>query len=93
MPGILKDLKKELSERLNKAESISLIPDIWEYKREHFLGLAAALTHVTFEREHIVLGIKPIDGYSSESINTCINKILVPYEFNKSNINGLKQFL
>jgi hypothetical protein len=89
LPEILKLLKTELAERLKIADSITLIPDIWDYKREHFLGLAAALINRTFERQYIVLGIESIDGYSSESINKYINKILAQYDFNKANINGM----
>jgi len=41
LPRVVLLLKDEITKLLKKSVAITLIPDIWEHNREHFLGLCA----------------------------------------------------
>lgn len=54
LPRVVNILKEEITTRLNNCVAISLIPDILEHAREHFLGLGASLINVACEKSFVI---------------------------------------
>ena len=79
-------LKDEITKLLKKSVAITLIPDIWEHNREHFLGLGASIINLYYEKDLAILGVEPIEGNSAEFIKACIEKIIDTYDFPKDKI-------
>jgi hypothetical protein len=86
LPRVVLLLKDEITKLLKKSVAITLIPDIWEHNREHFLGLGASIINLYYEKDLAILGVEPIEGNSAEFIKACIEKIINTYDFPKDKI-------
>ena len=86
LPRVVQLLKGEITKLLRKSVAITLIPDIWEHSREHFLGLGASIINLYYEKDLVILGVEPIEGNSAEFIKACIEKIINTYDFPKDKI-------
>ena len=89
LPNSIIKLKQYIEIKLKGAAYVTIIPDIWEKDKEHFLGLAAILTYNSFERLFVVLGIQNILGNSSEDIKKTTESIINEYQFEYSKIKGI----
>jgi hypothetical protein len=86
LPRVVLLLKDEITKLLKKSVAITLIPDIWEHNREHFLGLGASIINLYYEKDLAILGVEAIEGNSAEFIKACIEKIINFYDFPKDKI-------
>ena len=88
LPDIYQTLHGLLNTRLNQAETISLVTDIWTNTiMADFLGLIA---YVTFEfgfSETFVIGMANLKGkHESENIQKAIELIVNQYDFDRNKI-------
>ncbi len=86
MPRVVLLLKDEITKLLKESVAITLIPDIWEHNREHFLGLGASIINLYYEKDLAILGVEPIERNSAEFIKACIEKIINTYDFPEDKI-------
>jgi hypothetical protein len=80
LPEVYRKLKNKLKEKINNAEDICLITDIWTAKQNSdFIGLVTALMNENFTREVFVANMMRMPGnshtaeYIKEAIETMIN--------------------
>jgi hypothetical protein len=80
LPEVYRKLKNKLKEKINNAEDICLITDIWTAKQNSdFIGLVTALMNENFTREVFVANMMRMPGnshtaeYIKEAIETMVN--------------------
>ncbi len=92
LPSLMNSLYTLLGARLNEAESICLIVDIWTNNvNSDFIGLAAVITDPKLSRELHVIDMMRMPGpHSAEVIKFSIEHMVNKYDFDKSKIKGLQ---
>ena len=87
---VLELVKKEINERCEIADAISLVTDAWsDQSMQSFLGLGAYLGTSSFNSEIVVLGMVQLtNGSEAEKIKEAIEIIVNEYKFDKSKIRG-----
>ena len=91
LPNILDGLHQTINSKLQAAEHITLITDIWSNKAmQSFLGLIAVIINAEFKRETIVIGLtKMIGAHTAENVKAAIELIVNTFEFNKSKLSSI----
>ena len=70
MPDIYKKLRFKLKEKLDKAENICLMSDIWTAKQNSdFIALVGALMNENLKREILVIDMSRMPGNSHNAEN------------------------
>lgn len=89
MPTVLEKLMSFLSSKLNNAETVTLIVDIWTNKiNADFIALAACYTDKNFFKQIHVIGMMRMPGsHCAENIKQGIEEIVNKYDFDKSKID------
>ena len=92
---MIKQVKKVITEKLNKATVVNLIVDIWSNSQmTDFMGLAAMLLNDNFEKECFVIGLERMPrSHNAENIKATIENIVNKYEFDKTKISGKNSIL
>lgn len=93
LPEVLEKVHANINHKLQDAENISLISDIWTDRQMHdFMGLAASVISELFEREFIVIGMIIMPGnHCAENIQLAIESLVNKYEFDTTKIIGSKK--
>lgn len=79
LPAVYKSLRKEIEKRLQAAETICLITDLWTNKQnDDFIALCGVITNKFFEREILVVDMIPMLGasHTAENIKAAIEKMV-----------------
>ena len=92
LPEVMLNLHDVIEEKLNNAAYICLIPDIWEYDFNNYLGLAATICSHSGETQVVVLGIRKIPGSSAEEIKALVEEIINCYIFEYKKVKGNTYF-
>ena len=79
LPAIYSKLRNELERRLKKAKTICLITNIWTNKQAKYIGLGAAITTESFEREFLIIDMIALKdrSHNSENIKAAIEEIVI----------------
>lgn len=87
---VVSNVRSEINSILEEAHSVCFISDIWTNKQMFdFMGLAANIININFEKETIVLGLEIMPGsHNAENIKKAIEDIANVYSFNKSILSG-----
>jgi hypothetical protein len=90
LKSIFEKLNVLIDLKLNQAESICLISDIWTSKQMNdFMGLAVNLINSQFEKSTLVIGMCMMPGaHNAENIKLAIETIVNRFSFDKSKIHG-----
>ena len=91
LPQIMQKLYHRVNTKLDLAETVCLVVDLWSSPTNaDYIAVAAAATNSCQERELLVLGMKPMgkEGHCAESIKLAVVSIINDYKFDKSKING-----
>ena len=90
LPSVLERVQAVINEKLNNAENICLISDIWTNAKMHdFIGIVACVIDSDFKREFLVIGMDLMPGnHCAEHIQEATEKIVNRYEFDYSKIIG-----
>jgi len=91
LPDIMKLVYEQIEIKLQNAESICLIVDIWTNQvSADFLGLAVVLTNSFFEREILAINMMRMPGsHDAENIKYSIEKMINFFDFDKSKAKSL----
>lgn len=95
LPKVGETLHREIENRLNNAESISIVVNMWNNKMEKdFIAVGAYLMNSSFEDgEIMIIGMKRMKANHTEDyIKNCIETMVNKYDFKKSKIK-CKNFL
>jgi hypothetical protein len=76
-------VSESISEKLNRACNVTLIPDIWKYNGDHYLGLGATAIFNNFDKQILILGMKEVFGNSAEHIKPVIQELVDNFVFDK----------
>jgi hypothetical protein len=87
----MKLVYEQIEIKLQNAESICLIVDIWTNQvSADFIGLAVVLTNSFFEREILVINMMRMPGsHDAENIKYSIEKMINFFDFDKSKAKSL----
>ncbi len=90
LPNVIKLLRSAIESKLDDAETVCLIVDIWTNKRMiDFIALGAVVTNKSFERELFVIDIIPMSGrHTAENVRIAVKQMVENYDFDKSKIFG-----
>ena len=87
---VVEKIKKTITNCLRKAETITLIGDIWDSRQlADFFALCCQVTFADFSKKLIVLGLQRMSGpHNAENIILVSEEILNQYDFDKSKVDG-----
>ena len=90
VPMVVEKIKKTITNCLRKAETITLIGDIWDSRQlADFFALCCQVTFADFSKKLIVLGLQRMSGpHNAENIILVSEEILNQYDFDKSKVDG-----
>lgn len=90
LKSVFEKLNACIIKKLEEAESIFLISDIWTNRQmKDFMGLAANIIDLNFEKETLVIGMTMMPGaHNGENIKESIESIVNNFTFNKNKIHG-----
>ena len=90
LPKVMTHLDEVLSTKLQVADSICLITDIWSIRSKGFISVSANLRYPSMERECVVLNMMEMNDtqHNAENIKDCIENMINKFNFNKSKIIG-----
>jgi hypothetical protein len=80
LPAVYSSLRKEIERRLQAAETICLITDLWTNKQnDDFIALCGVITNEFFEREILVIDMLPMLGesHTAENIKDAIERMVI----------------
>ena len=88
LPDIMSKFQNFVDTKLLRAQSVSLIIDIWTNRiNADFLGVGAVLSYANFESELIVIGMdRMTGGHCAENIGLVLEKVVNVYKFDKTKI-------
>ena len=88
LPSMMDFVKKLICEKLQRAEYVHIIVDLWSStSMADFLALAVSMIYSDFKRETIVIGMERMEGrHTAENIKIVIEKIINEYDFDKSKV-------
>jgi hypothetical protein len=90
LPSVMDKLSNIIEKKLNDAQFLCLISDIWTNKNMHdFLGLVACTIDSNFNRQFLVIGMTIMPGnHCAENIQLAIENIMQKYDFDTKKILG-----
>jgi len=90
LPEVMKILFNAIQTKLQNAEFVFLMTDLWtDFQNTDFIALAAIIVDSFWDREFIVLDFKEMDGeHNAENILTAIEKMVNQFEFDKSSVKS-----
>ena len=90
LKSVFEKLNGLIESKLNQAESICLISDIWTNRQmKDFMGLAVNMIDSYFEKSTLVIGMCIMPGsHNAENIKLAIESIVNRFSFDKSKIHG-----
>jgi hypothetical protein len=91
LPEVMKNLRKCQENKLNNAETISLMTDLWTNRaNSDFIAVAASCSNSCFDREIFIIDMVRMEGrHTAENIKKAIEIMINKFEFDKSKISGI----
>ena len=88
IPEAMNLLSKEIEKKLDKAESITLIVDMWTTRMmTDYIALGASIIFDNFQQELLIIGMMRMkQPHTAEYIKICVEEMVNKYKFNKSKI-------
>jgi hypothetical protein len=89
LPSIMKKLSDAIEIKLQKAESICLIVDIWCKNSRDFISLAASVINKNNERSILTIDMQRMQSnHTAENVKKAIEEMINNKNFDKTKISG-----
>ena len=95
LPEVMKQLFNAIQLKLQNAEFVFLMTDLWsDFQNADFIALAAIVVDKHWDREFFVLDFKEMENkHTAENIKTEIEKMVNRFEFDKSSAKSKTNFV